>query len=276
MWFWKWNYCSTTIIFGTHLVTPSYHLFYAWPRFGSQVLWSEVWQNVTGAVYFRWHVQRFRSLINIESVVLNITDIILHIWITSFILHKHLQKFNMIDCEDNFVNDDGDGGDDNGDDDDDDYGSGSGGGDDDDNDDHNHCHHYHHLLNHSAWYFIDIGRYCTYERLTKKLHHNVCMKEKKLCVRLEWLGIAFVGNVSTKYLSIVIFHSIELTEQLTGNKFAKKLDRHTEGKWLTHWGLVTPFGDIDLGQNWFKLWLVAWRHQAITWTNVDLSSATIH
>ena len=26
---------------------------------------------------------------------------------------------------------------------------------------------------------------------------------------------------------------------------------------LTHWGLVTPF---------------AWRHQAITWTNVDLSS----
>ena len=34
---------------------------------------------------------------------------------------------------------------------------------------------------------------------------------------------------------------------------------------LTHWGLVTPFGDINLGQHW--------RHQAITWTNVDLSSA---
>ena len=82
----------------------------------------------------------------------------------------HLQKFNIIDCEDNFVNDNGDGGDDNGDDDDDDdddYGSGSGGGDDDDNDDHNPCHHYHHLLNHSAWYFINIGRYCTYECLTK-------------------------------------------------------------------------------------------------------------
>ena len=29
---------------------------------------------------------------------------------------------------------------------------------------------------------------------------------------------------------------------------------------LTHWGLVTSYGDI------------AWRHQAITWTNVDLSS----
>ena len=40
---------------------------------------------------------------------------------------------------------------------------------------------------------------------------------------------------------------------------------------LTHWGLVTPFGDIDLGQHWLRWWLVAWRHQAITWTNVDLS-----
>ena len=38
------------------------------------------------------------------------------------------------------------------------------------------------------------------------------------------------------------------------------------------WGLVTPFGDIDLGQHWLRKWLVAWRHQAITWTNVDLSS----
>ena len=41
---------------------------------------------------------------------------------------------------------------------------------------------------------------------------------------------------------------------------------------LTHWGLVAPFSDIDLGQHWLRLWLVAWRHQAITWTNVDLSS----
>ena len=47
---------------------------------------------------------------------------------------------------------------------------------------------------------------------------------------------------------------------------------------LTHWGLVTPYGDRDLGQHWLSLWLVAWRHQAITWTNVDLSvrSSDIH
>ena len=29
---------------------------------------------------------------------------------------------------------------------------------------------------------------------------------------------------------------------------------------------------IILGQYWFRLWLVVWRHQAIAWTNVDLLS----
>ena len=42
--------------------------------------------------------------------------------------------------------------------------------------------------------------------------------------------------------------------------------------WLTHCGLVTPYGSRDLSQHWFRQWLVAWWHQAITWTNVDLSS----
>ena len=39
---------------------------------------------------------------------------------------------------------------------------------------------------------------------------------------------------------------------------------------LTHWGLVMPYGNRDLGQHWLRCWLVAWWHQAITWTNVDL------
>ena len=38
---------------------------------------------------------------------------------------------------------------------------------------------------------------------------------------------------------------------------------------LTHCGLVTRYGDIHLGQHWR---LEAWRHQAITWTNVKFSS----
>ena len=43
---------------------------------------------------------------------------------------------------------------------------------------------------------------------------------------------------------------------------------------LIHCGLVTPYGEIDLGQHWLRQWLVAWQHQAITWTNVDLSSGS--
>ena len=34
-----------------------------------------------------------------------------------------------------------------------------------------------------------------------------------------------------------------------------------------------PSDIIGLGQHWLGQWLVAWRHQAITWTNVDLPSA---
>ena len=39
---------------------------------------------------------------------------------------------------------------------------------------------------------------------------------------------------------------------------------------LTHCGPVTPYGDI--GQHWLRQWLVAWWHQAITWTNIDHES----
>ena len=36
-------------------------------------------------------------------------------------------------------------------------------------------------------------------------------------------------------------------------------------------GLMTTCGAKELGQDWSRWWLVAWRHQANTWTNVDLS-----
>ena len=40
---------------------------------------------------------------------------------------------------------------------------------------------------------------------------------------------------------------------------------------LTYCGLVMPYADINLGQYWLRLRLVAWWHQAITWTNADFS-----
>ena len=42
---------------------------------------------------------------------------------------------------------------------------------------------------------------------------------------------------------------------------------------LIHCGPLTTYGDKDLGQNWFRQWLVARRRQAITRTNFELSSA---
>ena len=35
---------------------------------------------------------------------------------------------------------------------------------------------------------------------------------------------------------------------------------------------MTLYGDIDLGQHWPRQGFGAWRHQAITLTNVDLAS----
>ena len=48
---------------------------------------------------------------------------------------------------------------------------------------------------------------------------------------------------------------------------------------LTYCGLVTPYGDRDLGQHWLRKWLRAWRHQTITWTDIDwqsVKSSDIH
>ena len=40
---------------------------------------------------------------------------------------------------------------------------------------------------------------------------------------------------------------------------------------LTFCSLVTPFGNLDLGQHWLRWWLVVWRYQDITRTIVDFS-----
>ena len=37
---------------------------------------------------------------------------------------------------------------------------------------------------------------------------------------------------------------------------------------LTPCGLE-PYDDLDQGQHWLGLWLVAWLHQAIIWTAID-------
>ena len=43
---------------------------------------------------------------------------------------------------------------------------------------------------------------------------------------------------------------------------------YVSASYLTHCGLLMPY-DIELGQHWFRQWIVAWWHQVITWTNAN-------
>ena len=79
--------------------------------------------------------------------------------------------------------------------------------------------------------------------------------------------------------AICIDHSVHVPSQwettLHCNVFSHWLGTYT--KWSLHMvsGIfVNSLCSRDLGQHWLRQWLVAWRHQAITWINVDWSSVT--
>ena len=55
------------------------------------------------------------------------------------------------------------------------------------------------------------------------------------------------------------------------NKFENYTFRVTALSPRYQWVKTKPYGKINLGHHWFRQWLVAWRHQAITWTNVHFS-----
>ena len=40
---------------------------------------------------------------------------------------------------------------------------------------------------------------------------------------------------------------------------------------IAHCGLVTSYANIELCEDWLRWWLVAWRHHAIIWTNINYS-----
>ena len=44
---------------------------------------------------------------------------------------------------------------------------------------------------------------------------------------------------------------------------------------LTHCGQVTPYVNIERGQHLLRWWVDAWRHQVVTWTNVELPSVRV-
>ena len=80
-----------------------------------------------------------------------------------------------------------------------------------------------------------------------------------------WKWVTQISSYQLSYKPVINYYSLHLHLGILGNKY-------NENSTLTHCGLVTPYGGRDLGQHWFRKWLVAWRHQAITWIKVDLSS----
>ena len=78
----------------------------------------------------------------------------------------------------------------------------------------------------------------------------------------------------SKFLLFVIFPCHNSIERAISVLFMPRLWHilcTKEGP-LAHCGPVTPYSDIDLDQHSLRLWLFAWQHQAIIWTNVNVSS----
>ena len=73
------------------------------------------------------------------------------------------------------------------------------------------------------------------------------------------------------------FHHWEITEKANTVYFCSKyiiqpIELILPLLELTCCGQVMLYGIGDLGQHWFRKWLVSRRHHTITWTNGDLSS----
>ena len=95
-------------------------------------------------------------------------------------------------------------------------------------------------------------------------------------------GILLIGPLGTNFNEILIeIHTFSFKKMHLKMSSAKwrpfclglNVLTHCGQPELTHCGLVTLYGDRDLGQHWLRQWLVAWRrHQSINWTNVDWSS----
>ena len=85
-------------------------------------------------------------------------------------------------------------------------------------------------------------------------------------------GILLIGTLGTNFS--------EILSEIYTFSFKKMHLKMSSGRWrpfclglneLTHCGLLMPYDTIGLGQYWFRWCLVAWRHQAINWTNIDWS-----
>ena len=68
-----------------------------------------------------------------------------------------------------------------------------------------------------------------------------------IAVRFLYHGNRELSRNMSSYLSLAAIDN----SKLLANHMQAILDSILSGR-LTHWGLVTSFGDIDLGQHWLR------------------------
>ena len=71
----------------------------------------------------------------------------------------------------------------------------------------------------------------------------------------------------------VQFPRISVSKRHILFKFTLRIMRHAEINQLPHCAQVAPYGDTDLAHQLLNQSIVAWRHQAIDWGNINFSSA---
>ena len=110
-------------------------------------------------------------------------------------------------------------------------------------------------------------------KLTNIDSDNGLSPERRQAIIWTNVGILLIGPLGTNFSEFLIgIHTFSFKKMHLKMSSAKWQPFSLGFNVLTDCGFVTPYGYIDLSQHWFREWLVAWRHQAITWTNVYLSS----
>ena len=99
------------------------------------------------------------------------------------------------------------------------------------------------LLGAVLFYGSDTARVCSamHSALFIKVGHNRLVKS----IACDGMG-SVVDNVETLVVEMEKMCPLELDIKTAQNR-----ERSVEIP-LTHWGLVTPYGDIDLGQHWLR------------------------
>ena len=129
-----------------------------------------------------------------------------------------------------------------------------------------------------SFYRSDVSSLLSFNNttITRRLNIERCSNSSALTMELHVLQFCATPSICYQYV-YRIWYSLEFLSKVRClHSRACFWSKHLHSgfgsarDYLTRCALVTC-GDKDLGQHCFRLWLGDWRHQATTWTSVDLS-----